>query len=71
MLEKLYYALRAGNVPDDQARAAAVEVAEFRESITAIKSDLAVLKALISINLVLTVAGAGWIINLLQRAPQP
>jgi hypothetical protein len=26
MLEKLYDALRAGNVPDDKARAAAVEV---------------------------------------------
>jgi hypothetical protein len=40
MLEKLYDALRAGNVPDDKARAAAVEVAEFRDSIAEIKSTL-------------------------------
>lgn len=29
MLEKLYDALRSGNVPDDKARAAAVEVSEI------------------------------------------
>ena len=33
MLEKLYDALRAADVPDDKARAAAVEVAEFKDSI--------------------------------------
>lgn len=38
MLEKLYDALRAGDVPDDKARAAAVEVAEFKDSISEIKS---------------------------------
>lgn len=40
MLEKLYDALRAADVPDDKARAAAVEVAEFRDSISEIKSTL-------------------------------
>lgn len=38
MLEKLYDALRAADVPDDKARAAAVEVAEFKDSISEIKS---------------------------------
>jgi hypothetical protein len=38
MMEKLYDALRAGNVPDDKARAAAVEAAEFQQTITEIKS---------------------------------
>lgn len=38
MLEKLYDALRAANVPEDKARAAAVEVAEFKDSISEIKS---------------------------------
>ena len=38
MLEKLYDALKAANVPDDKARAAAVEVAEFKDAIGEIKS---------------------------------
>ena len=33
MLEKLYDALRAAGIPDGQARAAAVEVADFQEAI--------------------------------------
>jgi hypothetical protein len=56
MLEKLYDALRAGNVPDDKARAAAVEVAEFKDAIAAMRTDLAVLKGMVGINLALTVA---------------
>jgi hypothetical protein len=40
MLEKLYDALRAAEVPDDKARAAAVEVAEFRDSIAELKATL-------------------------------
>ena len=40
MLEKLYDALRAADVPDDKARAAAVEVAEFKDAIADIKSTL-------------------------------
>jgi hypothetical protein len=42
-----------------------------------IKSDLAVLKSLVGFNLVLTVAGVGWVItlvlrivDLLEKAPQ-
>jgi hypothetical protein len=56
MLEKLYDALRAGNVPDDKARAAAVEVAEFKDAIAAMRTDLAVLKGMVGINLALTLA---------------
>jgi hypothetical protein len=56
MLEKLYYALRAANVPDEQARAAAVEVAEFKDAISAVRTDLAVLKVMVGLNLALTAA---------------
>jgi hypothetical protein len=54
MMEKLYYALKAANVPDEQARAAAVEVAEYKESIAAIRTDLAVLKGMVAVNLAMT-----------------
>lgn len=56
MLEKLYDALRAADVPDDKARAAAVEVAEFKDAIAAMRTDLAVLKGMIGINLALSLA---------------
>jgi len=56
MLEKLYDALRAADVPDEKARAAAVEVAEFKDAIAAIRTDLAILKAMLSINLAITIA---------------
>jgi len=51
MLEKLYDALRAANVPDDKARAAAVEVAEF--NITEIKSTLRLHTWILSVNTVM------------------
>jgi len=38
MLEALYDALRAADVPDDKARAAAKEVAEFKNELSEIKS---------------------------------
>ena len=56
MLEKLYDALRAADIPDDKARAAAVEVAEFRDAIAAMRTDLAVLKGMVGLNLALTLA---------------
>jgi hypothetical protein len=40
MLEKLYDALRAADIPDDKARAAAVEVAEFKDSIAEIRATM-------------------------------
>ena len=54
MLEKLYDALKAADVPDEKARAAAVEVAEFKNAIADIRTDLAVLKGMVAINLALT-----------------
>jgi len=59
MLEKLYDALRAANIPDDKARAAAVEVAEFKDAIAAMRTDLAVLKGMVGINLALTLVVLG------------
>ena len=40
MFEKLYDALRAAGIPDEKARAAAVEVAEFKEAIREIRGRL-------------------------------
>ncbi|HYZ27214.1 MAG TPA: hypothetical protein VE597_09930 [Geminicoccaceae bacterium] len=39
MLGQLYYALRAGNAPDDKARAAAEEVASYRGGLTKLCVD--------------------------------
>jgi hypothetical protein len=40
MLEKLYDALLAGNVPDEKAREAAREGAEFKDEFVEMKSTL-------------------------------
>jgi hypothetical protein len=40
MLGKLYDALRAADTPDDKAREAAEEVAEFKNDIAELKSTL-------------------------------
>ncbi len=40
MMERLYDALRAAHVPDEQARAAAVEAAEHESRFAAIESRL-------------------------------
>ena len=39
MLGKLYYALPAGNVPDDKARAAAKEVANYKGELTKLRTE--------------------------------
>ena len=39
MLGQLYDALRAGNVPDDKARAAAEEVANYRGGLTQLRVE--------------------------------
>jgi hypothetical protein len=39
MLGQLYDALRAGNVPDDKARAAAEEVASYRGGLTKLRVE--------------------------------
>jgi hypothetical protein len=59
MMEKLYDALRAANVPDDKARAAAVEIAEYRESIADIRSTLRLHTWILSFNTALIVAIVG------------
>ena len=56
MLEKLYDALRETGIPDEMARAAAIEVAEFNVDIAKIRSDLKILKAIAGLNLALTLA---------------
>jgi hypothetical protein len=40
MLGQLYEALRAGNVPDDKARAAAEEVANYEGEFTKLRTEL-------------------------------
>jgi hypothetical protein len=45
MLGQLYEALRAGNVPDDKARAAAEEVANYEGEIGRLRLDLGEVRA--------------------------
>jgi phage shock protein A len=63
MLGQLYDALRAGNVPDDKARAAAEEVANYegeiaklRVEVSEIKSDVRLLKWMMGFVLAFQVA---------------
>jgi hypothetical protein len=60
MMEKL--ALPAANVPDEKARAAAVEIAEYRESISDIRSTLRLRTWILSFNAALIVAVVGKLI---------
>jgi hypothetical protein len=53
MMEKLYDALRAADVPDDKARAAAVEAAGR------VEADLTLLKWMVGFNLAMTVVLVG------------
>jgi len=59
MMEKLYDALRAANVPDEKARAAAVEIAEYKESISDIRSTLRLHTWILSFNTALIIAVVG------------
>jgi phage shock protein A len=56
MMAKLYDALRAGNVPDDKARAAAEEAAAYENRAARIDTDLTVLKWMVATNLAMTIA---------------
>jgi phage shock protein A len=56
MMARLYDALRAGNVPDDKARAAAEEAAGYENRAARIDTDLTVLKWMIATNLAMTIA---------------
>ena len=70
MMEKLYDALRAANVPDDKARAAAVEVAEFKDEPVTFKVDIGRIDArltmliwIVGVHFAVTLAGFGLILN--------
>jgi hypothetical protein len=56
MLEKLYDALRAADVPDDKARAAATEGAQYENRAAKIESDLGLLKWMVGTNVGITLA---------------
>ena len=55
----LYDALLAAHVPEDQARRAAEEVADYNQRIGNIERDLAILKWMVGTNVVLTVGVLG------------
>ena len=59
MLEKLYDALRAADVPDDKARAAAVEGANFDHRLNNVEARLQLLTWMIGFNLALSLAIVG------------
>lgn len=74
MMEKLYDALRAANVPDDKARAAAVEAAHFDNRLNSIdgrlakvEADLSALKWMVGFNLALTLGTLSGMIGLLLK----
>ena len=56
MMAKLYRALRSADVPDDQAREAAEEIAGFDSSA---RGQLSVVKWMVGFNLALTLAIVG------------
>ena len=51
MLSKTYDALVAAGAPEDKARAAAEELAGYESRFAKIKTDLAVLKWMVGVNL--------------------
>ena len=56
MMAKLYDALRAGDVPDEIARAAAEEAAGYENRASKIEADLMVLKWMVGTNMAMTSA---------------
>jgi hypothetical protein len=59
MMGKLYGALRAANVPDEQAIAAAEEVAELKDTIAEIKSTLRLHTWILTFNTAMIIAVVG------------
>jgi hypothetical protein len=59
MLEHPYDALRSANVPDDKARAAAVEAAEFHNAAAEIKSTQRLHTWILGLNAAMIVAIVG------------
>ena len=67
---RLYLALKSANVSDEQASAAAEEVAEFlkiREDIASIKADINGIKWMFGITWTMLVVMLGGIVQLLLR----
>jgi hypothetical protein len=67
MMEKLYDALRAGNVPDDKARAAAIEAADRDIDLANVRADLRLLKWMVGTNAAVTLAVLGIVLQILLR----
>jgi hypothetical protein len=59
MLSNLYDALRAGDVPDDKAKAAAEEVADFKDGIADIKSTQRLHTWMLNFNIAMMVVLVG------------
>ena len=64
MLEKLYDALHAANIPDDKARAAAVEGAQYEQRAAKIESDLALLKWMVGSNVAVTLIVLAFVLRI-------
>ena len=56
MLGRLYQALRTAGVPDDQAREAAEEVADFEKQLADLRSDVRLIKWITGTTLAAVVA---------------
>jgi hypothetical protein len=56
MMGKLYAALRAANVPDEKAQAAAEEVAGFENRLASVEARLNLLTWMVGFNLAMTTA---------------
>jgi len=66
----LYDALLAANVPDEVARRAAEEVANYNERISEIKSDLGIVKWMLGSLIAFTLANLWFSVNILGRLPR-
>ena len=49
MMGSLYDALVSANVPEDKARKAAEEVADFNKAVGEVKTELAILKVMVTL----------------------
>jgi len=66
----LYDALIAARVPEDQARQAAEEVADYNERIGEIKSDLGIVKWMLGFVLAFLLANLWFSVSILGRLPR-
>jgi hypothetical protein len=68
MMGKLYAALRKANIPDDDAIAAAEEVAAFENRLSKIEGDLNLVKWMVGFSLAMNIAILGLVLRLLSMA---